>query len=101
MPLKRVVDNLNDVPEAFRGEYAERDGKFHLGIEGDDDTDGLKRALASERKLKADLEKKVKKWEALGKSDEEIAALLATHEEDEKKKAEAAGDHAKILKQHQ
>lgn len=34
MALKPVVDSLDAVPEALRGEYTERDGKFHLAVEG-------------------------------------------------------------------
>lgn len=36
MALKTIVDNLDDVPEALRGEYKEIDGKFVLDIEGID-----------------------------------------------------------------
>lgn len=34
MPLKAIVDTLDDVPEAIRGEYAEEGGKFHLRVDG-------------------------------------------------------------------
>lgn len=101
MPLALTVESLDGVPEALRGEYTERDGKFHLAVEGLEDTSGLKSALDKERKDRRELEKKVKRWEALGKSDEEIAEMLSSHEEAERKKAEQDGDHAKILKQHQ
>lgn len=101
MPLKLILDKIEDAPEALRGEYTEKDGKFHLNVDGLEDTSGLKKALETERRTARDLEKKVKRWEALGKSDEEIAQLLKDHEEAERKKAEADGDHAKILKQHQ
>jgi hypothetical protein len=30
MPLELIVDDITTVPEAFRGEYTEKDGKFHL-----------------------------------------------------------------------
>lgn len=33
MTLKAVVENLDDVPEALRGEYAEKDGKFYLDLD--------------------------------------------------------------------
>lgn len=32
---KAVIENLTDVPEALRGEYEQRDGKYHLKIEGE------------------------------------------------------------------
>jgi Skp family chaperone for outer membrane proteins len=101
MPLQLVLDSIDNVPEALRGEYTERDGKFHLNVDGIEDTSGLKKALETERKAAKDLERKVKRWEAIGKSDEEISQMLRDQEEAERKKAEAAGDHAKILKQHQ
>lgn len=101
MPLKFVVDDINEVPEPFRGEYTAKDGKFHLGVEGLEDTTGLKAALAAERKSAKDLAAKVKRWEALGKTDDEVAQLLRDHEDAETKKAAAEGDHTKILKQHQ
>lgn len=36
MALKTILDSLDDVPEALRGEYKEIDGKFVLDIEGID-----------------------------------------------------------------
>ena len=104
MPLNLIVDTIETVPEAFRGEYTEKDGKFHLNVDGlpePEDTSGLKTALQKERKAAADAAKELAKWKASGKSPEEIADLISAREEDERKKAEAAGDHAKILKQHQ
>lgn len=101
MALKLIVDSLDGIPEALHGEYTEKDGKFVLAVDGIEDTSGLKSALDKERKTAKELEKKVKRWESLGKTDEEIAALLASHEEAERKRLEAEGDHGKILKQHQ
>jgi hypothetical protein len=100
MALQLVVDSLDSVPEALRGEYTEQDGKFRLNVDGMEDTAGLKSALDKERKTARDLAQKVKKWEALGKTDEEIAELLTAAEEAERKKAEGEGDFDKILGQH-
>ena len=36
MALKTILDNLDDVPEALKGEYKEIDGKFVLDLEGID-----------------------------------------------------------------
>lgn len=98
--LKLTVDSLEAVDEGLRDFYEERDGKFALKVEGLEDTSGLKSALEKERREKRELDKKVKRWEALGKSDEEIADLLAKHEEAEAKRAKEAGDTDAILKQH-
>jgi hypothetical protein len=101
MALQLVVDSLDGIPDALKGEYAEKDGKFHLNVDGIEDTSGLKSALDKERTKARDFEKKVKRWEALGKTDEEISKLLADHEEAARKKAESEGDFDKVLKQHQ
>jgi hypothetical protein len=34
MPLALIVDSLDSVPEALRGEYAAKDGKFMLSVDG-------------------------------------------------------------------
>lgn len=99
--LQMTIDTLDTVEETLRPLYEEVEGKFRLKVEGLEDTSGLKNALNAERKRAKELEAKTRKWEALGKTDEEIASLLASNEEAERKRAEADGDHSKILKQHQ
>jgi hypothetical protein len=96
-----VLDSLDGVPEALHGEYTEKDGKFVLAVDGLEDTGGLKSALEAERKARKELDKKIKRWEALGKTDEEIQEMLTAAEDAERKRLEAEGDHGKILKQHQ
>ncbi len=52
--LKVVVDSLDDVDEAFRGEYEERDGKFQLQLTGafsEIDRNKLTESLNKERGL--------------------------------------------------
>ena len=34
MPLSLIVENLEQVPEPLREEYTEKDGKFHLNVDG-------------------------------------------------------------------
>lgn len=99
--LPLTTDNIESIPEAARALYEERDGKFHLPVAGLEDTSGLKSALEKERKAARELEKRVKRWESLGKTDEEIADLLKAQEEAEAKRAKEAGDTEAILKQHQ
>ncbi len=104
MPLPFKVEDIETVPEALRGEYAEKDGAFYLNVEGlpqQEDTSGLKTALQKERKAREDAEKQRKAWEKLGKSPDEIAEMLSAQEAAERERAEKAGDHQKILKQHQ
>jgi hypothetical protein len=53
MALKAILDSLDTVPEAQRGLYTEKDGKFILDLEGIEDHPGaksLKNALEMERK---------------------------------------------------
>lgn len=101
MALKLSVEKIDDVEENLRSLYVEKDGKFTLNVDGVEDTTSLKGALEKERKRANDAEKQRKSWERIGKSPEEIQALLDAQEEAERRKAEEAGDHAKILKQHQ
>lgn len=53
-PLALLVDKIDDVPEAQRPFYVEKDGKFHLDVSGIEDTSGLKSALEKERKTAKD-----------------------------------------------
>lgn len=103
MALPLIVDSIDKIPDAIRGEYTEKDGKFHLNIDGEvpdaNESAALRKALENSRRVEKELQKKIAKWEKLGKSDEEIAELLQATEEAERKKMEADGDHQKILKQ--
>ena len=72
MALKAIVDSLDSVPEAIRGEYTQKDGKFFLSVEAVDgfeldDVTGLKNSLSSERgmssSMKKELEKLGSKWD--------------------------------------
>ena len=51
MALALVVDKLDTVAEAQRGLYVEKGGKYHLDVDGLEDTAGLKSALQKERDL--------------------------------------------------
>jgi hypothetical protein len=94
MPLPLTVDSLDAVPESFRSEYVEKDGRFSLAVEGLEDTTALKGALKKER----DRAKVAAKYEALG-SFEELQQIIADREAAERKSAEASGNTAKILEQ--
>lgn len=104
MSLKSVVDTLDSVPEALRGEYTEQDGKFYLNVEDIDNhpgVSGLRSALQKERGSRGNAEKQIKAWQGLGKTPEEIAEMLQKQADDEADKAKKSGDFDKILKQHQ
>lgn len=99
MALAPVIDKIDSVPEAVRGAYVEREGKFYLDVEFEDTT-GLKKALQSERDLRAKHEKEVKAWNGVGKTREEIAELLAQLESDSTDKLKKKGDFDALLGQH-
>ncbi|MBF0481702.1 MAG: hypothetical protein HQK81_12350 [Desulfovibrionaceae bacterium] len=58
MALKLTLENLDGLNEAQKPLYVERDGKFHLDVDGIEDTSGLKSALEKERTARRDFEKK-------------------------------------------
>lgn len=96
--MDKVVDNLDGVPELYRGFYEKRaDGKFEL-----QDISGLRSALSNvrrerdEHKTKAQL---VASWEKIGKTPEEIEQLLAAEADRTKKKHEEAGEWDKLREQ--
>jgi hypothetical protein len=102
MALKAVIDKLDDVPEAFRSEYTEKDGKFVLSVENYVD-EGAKKIIDAERAARAKAEKDLKDsrktWEKLGKSPEEIEKLVAESKAAEQKRLEEAGEFEKVKTQ--
>lgn len=83
MALKRIVNDLSEVPEGLRGEYEPHDGKHRLKLEGDDDPVALKRALEAERKSRSALDSELKAMrEKLGDTDpaEAKAAMVRIRE---------------------
>jgi len=104
MALQAVVDSIDAVPEALRGEYAEKDGKFYLNLEGGDALPfvaGLRTALDTERNVNKTTKEAIAAWKKIGKTPEEIADLVKAKNEAEEKAAREAGNFDGILKQHQ
>lgn len=104
MALQLIVDSLEAVPAALHGEYAEKDGKFHLNVTGMEDTKGLKSALEKERTAhkaaataQKELAAKVEKWEKLGKTEEEIGVMLQTVAAAEAEAAKKSGNYDALL----
>lgn len=100
MPLKLIVDKLDDVAEAQRPLYAEKDGKFHLQVDDLPDVTGLKNTVAATRQERDALQTQIREWAKLGKKPDEVEAML----ELERKKAEdaaiKAGKFDEVLAQH-
>jgi DNA-binding transcriptional MerR regulator len=100
MTLKMSVDTIDEVPEAVRSFYEEKDGKFALKVDGLEDTTALKGALEKERKAARDAQKLAKQFEGLGLSADEIKALVDAKAKADHDAAAKAGDFDKILGQH-
>lgn len=84
MKLKSTYSKKEDIPEHLREFYEEKDGKWVLDHDIEiPNTASLKSDLAGERRRRQELEAKVKRWEDIGKSEEEIAELIAKHKERE------------------
>lgn len=78
--LEIEYDSLSAVPEAFRGLYAEKDGKAVLtginGIKTQSDVNNLQEALRKERQDHAAAKAALNPWNSLGKKPEEILSQL-------------------------
>lgn len=99
MALKMAVEKLDEIPEAQRGLYTKDGDVFRLDLEGYEDPTTLKSALEKERKAARDAVGMTKAWKDLGKTPEEIAALVAAHEQAEKDKLKKAGEWDKLRHQ--
>lgn len=102
--MPKVVDKVEDAPEEYREFYeeiteGENKGKFQLQNIG-----SLKNALNHERTGHRDAKAKAKEveaWKGLGKTPEEIRALLDAQQTEEERKNREKGDHEAILRQKQ
>lgn len=99
MPLPLIVDSLDTVPEPLRANYVQSDGKFRLDVDGYEDPVSLKSALEKERKAARDASRQAKAWADLGKTPEEIHALLESHQRTEEDKAIKGGEFDKLRSQ--
>lgn len=99
LKLKLTADEHKSLDEGIKGLYEEKDGAFVLGVDGIEDTNGLKSALEKERKARSEYEKTVRQYQGLGKSPDEIAELVKAQEESEKNKLEQKGEWEKLKAQ--
>lgn len=102
MPLDYVVDAIDSVPEAFRGEYTERDGKFHLNVAGLEKTHVPRAALTSANNEAAQRRHALQAWETAvgGKTVEEIAALVTDFDSGKFNKGKTKEEFDAALAQH-
>lgn len=99
MPLLFTVDSLETVPEPQRGLYKETNGKFVLDVDGYEDPVGLKSALTKEREAAKTANRQAQAWAALGKTPEEIQALVQAQEQAERDKLTKGGEFDKLKAQ--
>lgn len=99
MALAPVVDSLDSIPEAVRGAYVEKEGKFVLDVEMPD-VSGLKKALESERGMNKAVKDKIAAWEKLGVSPEDIEQRLETERKKAEEAALKAGKFDEVLATH-
>jgi len=99
MGLKYVVESLEQVEEASRPLYVEKDGKFYLDVEGLEDTEDLKRSLRDANKEAAERRRLLEGWKKVGKTPDEIQELLEAHRVAEEEKHKKAGDWDKLREQ--
>lgn len=99
MALELIVANLDGVPEALRTLYVADGDKFKLDVSGIEDTTGLKSALAAERAAAKLATKQATAWASLGKSPEEIKALVDAQAKAEADRLAQAGEWETLRKQ--
>lgn len=97
--LAMSVDALDAIPEAQRGLYKEANGKFVLDVDGYEDPTNLKSALQKERERANTLDKQAKAWAAMGKTPEEIQALVEAQRKADEDKAMKGGEFEKLKQQ--
>lgn len=99
MPLQLIVDSLDTIPEPMRASYVAHEGKFRLDLDGYEDPANLKSALQKERDAAKAATKQAKAWADLGKSPEEISAMLAKAAQEEEAALKGAGQWDKLKAQ--
>lgn len=112
MAFKLTIDKLEDVEEQHRALYVEKDGKFHLDVEGAVDPSALtaaQKALKAANDEAAKRRKQLDQWETVGKTPAEIIEMLKQaddektrrEEEEQKKRGEWDGLRAQMNETHQ
>lgn len=95
------VDAIDAVPEAVRGLYTEKDGKYTLtdSLKKKLDNTALSQAYQREKSEARKLKDTVKAFEALGKSPDEIAEILKVIDEKNSTELEKKGEWDKMKQQ--
>lgn len=102
MAFKLKFEKLEDIDEAQRPLYVERDGAFFLDVDGIEEHPSVAKAkqnLEAARRSERAMKSQIEKWEKLGKTDEEIQALIAAEETNKVTALERAGEWDKLKEQ--
>lgn len=100
MALALTVEKIESVPEAQRALYVEKEGKFHLDVDGIEDTSGLKSALEKERAAVKAQKAELAEFKKSGKSPAEIAEFVAEQTKAAEEAAKKAGNFDALMAQH-
>src|SRR5215831_8880307 len=93
--LKAIIDKLDDVPEALRELYVEREGKFYADFDGIEDVTGLKKNQADLLKEKKALQEKLDAFKDIDPAEFKKLKDEATERDNSKLKAEGKFDELK------
>lgn len=108
MKLKMQLDNLEGVVESLKPFYTEKDGKFHLNLDGYEPPEALLRAKNHEKQLRQEAETKVRelttqvtdletKVTELEDTNRQKGGMAALEQSWKDKLAKANSDHATEL----
>ncbi len=104
MPLQVKLDNLEGLDESLHSLYTQTDDGYKLDLSDPEnvaEVSGLSKAIKSERQLHKEAAAKLKTWQALGKTPEEIQEMLQAAEDQENSSLRNEGKLDEILAKHQ
>lgn len=99
MALEFTVDSIDTIPEAQRSLYKQAGEKYVLDVSGYEDPVGLKSALTKEREAAKTATRQAAQWASLGKTPEEITALVEAQAQAERDKLTKGGEWDKLKAQ--
>lgn len=102
MALDLIVDTIDAVPEVFRGEYTEKDGKFHLALNNLEKTYVPRAALTAANSEAASRRHALNGWETAvaGKTTEEVQTIIADFDSGKFAKGKTKEEFDAALLQH-
>lgn len=100
MPLKLIVDSLDGIDDASKALYVQKDGKYHLDVDGLPDTSTLEKTLKTVRAERENFERELKdirnKFSGI-KDPDQVRKLLEQIESDEEAALIASGKVSEVV----